>query len=547
MRYAFMKPSFTSFPILAATLFASATLHAGISPEFRKQVEEIRQLLKPAETDTPEAKKSKSGMRNLTIGLQAMVDQGELSHFSRYTAENLGEGFASIPGLAEKLEELRLSAQQEVLRRNQSELEAGEALIKEVGELLLSAKKPEELDGLLLKLSNQKPSDYQGNPKLAMINRQIQTASQIVGNWQEYLIAKESGNRQTQMSHLQQVSSALSSNPIIPRSLVLRLLSPSAPQTTTDGSEPAADAVAITIDSITTALTESGDAATAVKELKELPVKHLKGSHDMSVLGVAQSIETLRMLEPSMTDAEVIANTRTLYQNQQNRLIYNRALDQIVLNSIARKFAIEAPSAKMTTPRKVVEALAESAAKSQDWPQLRKAISTMESLAYGLSSPEPYKRGFDLRILSLFELAKAAEDRNDVEAAATAYVEASNLDGFYLPKDVAYGKLADLKQKSPDKLEPILAKAEERRQRTEAARHAAELEARDRRMNQSMMGGRPDIAAMNIAAMKPLVQEVVAEFLKEKRLEAAARKPENGAAKPNGTQAKPEHTVPGKD
>ena len=546
-----MNAPFPSFRILAAALLASATLHAETSPQLRKQVEEIRQLLKPVDADTPVIKTTKSGMRTFADTLQAMVEQGQLSNFSRYSAEGLGGGFASIPGLAEKMEELQRSAEQEVLRRSQVELDEGKALITEVGGLLQTARQPEELDGLLVKLSQHKSSDYHENPQLATINRQIQAASQIVGNWQEYLIAKEIGNPQAQLSKLEQISSALSSSPIIPRSQVLRLLSPSAPQTNSDGSKLAAKTVGITIDSITAALTESGDAAAALKELKELPTKHLNGSHDMSVLGVVQSIETLRMLEPSMTDAEVIANVRTLNQNQQTRLIYHRALDQIVLNSVARKLAIEAPSSKMTTPRKVVEMLAESAAKSQDWPQLRKAIGTLESLTYGSTGPDYTKRANDLRLLSLLELAKAAEERHDVEAAVTAYVEASKLDGSYLPREVAYGKLADLKQKSPDKLEPILAKAEERRQRAETARYTVDLEAAERTMNRNMMGaGFPDRsgARLDMAAMKPLVQEVVAEFLKEKRLEAATQRPEDGTAKPNELpRVKPEPPAPKKD
>lgn len=304
--------------------------------------------------------------------------------------------------------------------------------------------------------------------------------------------------------------------------------------------------MAITLDSITAALTESGDAAAAVAQLQRVSTNQPDGSRDMTVLRAAQSIENLRMLEPSMTDAEVIANTRTLLQIQPKPLIYNRALDQIVLNSIARTFEMETPSAKQTSPRKVVEALAESAAKSGDWSRLRKAIGTLESLSYGSSNPDYMRRATDLKLLSLLELAKAAEARNDVEAAATAYVEASSLEGFFLSKEIAYSRLTDLRQKSPDKLAPILVKAEERKQRTEAARYGAELEAKDRMMNRRMMGPDRSQEMPDRAGLKLLVQEVVAEFLKEKRLEAAPR-PLDAATKPNEPEAKHDTPAPKKD
>ena len=547
MLWAAMKTLFAFLPILAATLLASSALEAEVSPELQSQLEEIRELLKPADTDTPEVKSWKARMKSLPANLQNTINQGQLSSLSQYTADSLGEA-SGIPGLAEKMDGLRRAAQQEVIQQNRTEIERGEAQLKEVGELLQTAKKPEELDALLAELGNQRFSDNQGSPQLATLHRQIQAATQIVGNWQEYLMAKEAGNFDAQRSNLQQVSSALSSCPVLPRSTVLRLLNLSAVPAEHQSTTPPAESPKSAIDSIAEALTQSGDVKEAITQFDILSARH-PTVKDHSMLQTLQTIENLRMLEPSMAESEVIAHVRTLNQSLANRLIYNRALDQIVLNSVARNYPIEAPSAKITTPRKVVEGLAEATVKNQNWPLLRRAISTLENLSYGSNGNlESMKRATDLKLISLFEIAQAAEARSDVEAATTAYVEASPLEGFYISRAHAYSKLADLKQKSPDKLEPLLAKAEERKQQAEAARYAAELEARDR-IQRSMMApgsfGRSGTSPAR-SEIKALVQEVVAEFLKEKRLEAA-QKPADASGKPEELpNPKTEAPIPGK-
>ena len=187
-----MKFRFPLIPILAATLVLSSNLRAEKSAELQKQLEEITQLLTPAESDTPEIKISKSEISGLVENFHKQMNQEQVRDFAISLGHSSGQ--LNIPGLVEKLDKIRLTAQQEILRRQEAKLAEGEALIKEVGDLLQSAKKPEELDGMLLKLSQLKISDYNEDPKLALIGRQVQTVAQIVGNWQEYLIAKETGN-----------------------------------------------------------------------------------------------------------------------------------------------------------------------------------------------------------------------------------------------------------------------------------------------------------------------------------------------------------------
>ncbi len=407
-------------------------------------------------------------------------------------------------------------------RRDTAKIAEAEALISQVGETLKNAKKAEELDALMLALSKSKISEYNNNPKLQAISRQLQSTLQIVGNWQEYLIAEETGNSQTRRSHLQQISSQLATTPILPRSIVLRLLN----LPVSDKPQPAAQQTVVarvSLDGYQSKLTESGDSAAILAELKAIPEEALRNSDNSSFLRIVQMLEDLRMLEPAMSEAEVFANIRSLQNNTQNRFTFNRAIDQIALNALARSYGIETPSAKTTSASKVLEAIA---ATNKDWQKLRMAINSLDALGSNAYGTDRHKRINDLKILSLLELGAAAEKRNDLEGATSAYIEASSLDGQYLQRAVAYGKIANLKQQAPEKVTALMAKAEEARERAAIVRQTTERDMQERMMmNRGMPTDR--LRREDLTAMKPMVQEVVAEFLKEKRLEApkAAEEP----------------------
>jgi len=516
----------------AASWFVGSGLRAQ-EVDLKVQLDQIREVLKPADADSPETKELKGTLQRYPDQWQRMIDLGQLTGFSEYGALSAVVPWTKIPGLTEKFQEFTKSVAEEVARRDGAKITEAEALISRVAETLKNAKKAEELDALMLALSKSKVPDYGNNPKLQATSRDLQGALQIVGNWQEYLIAEETGNAQSRRNQLEQISSQLSTIPILPRSIVLRLLNPQTPGTP----QPVAQIPAVTqvsLNGIQSKLTESGDSAGILAELNEIPAEALRNSDSNSLVRSVRMIEELRILEPAMSEAEVFANIRT-FQNSssQNRFTFNRAIDQIALNALARRYGIETPSAKATSARKVLESIATDATANKDWPKLRNAINSLDSLGSNAHGTDSHKRINDLKILSLLELGETAEKRNDLEAATQAYIEASLLDGQYLQRGVAYAKLADLKQQSPEKVTALLAKAGEIRERSEIARQTAEMESRERMMmNRGMPPER--LGRENLAAMRPLIQEVVAEFLKEKRLEAPkALEKTTEPAKPN--------------
>ncbi|MFA9263086.1 MAG: hypothetical protein ACEQSB_07150, partial [Undibacterium sp.] len=380
----------------------------------------------------------------------------------------------------------------------------------------VNAKKAEDLDELMKSISNIKVSEYNNSPSLAALSSKLQGALRIVAEWQEYLIAEEVGDAQQSRSSMQQISSQLSSTPIFPRSIALRILNPM--QATAAASGATGTESRIAVEDIMNQLIETGDSAAALEQFKSVPKASLSDSNESSIPGMLASIETIRKLEPSMAESEALANLRTIYQNTQssNRIVFSRALDQVALNAVARSYELGNLSVKATSTHQVLDKLAKDAIRVENWAKLRRVINSMVSLQFG-NSNDYQKREKDLSNCSSLISAQVALERNDLEGAVTAYSKASNYDGLYITREIAFIKLADLKQKFPDKIEPILAKAEESRQRADALQTAAMMTARDGRNG---MSGMP-MGEEDMKRLRPMIEEIVAGFLKEKRLEAS--------------------------
>jgi hypothetical protein len=365
----------------------------------------------------------------------------------------------------------------------------------------------------LLALSKIKSSSYRENTKLSELNQQAQSLIQIVSNWQNYLIAKENKNESEMKNNLQQISSQLSSTPVIPRSFVLRLLNPNAhlvvsPQGKADFSENRLDAIKLK-------LNESGDSTAALREIDPI-LSQLSGSSDLSFARAIQSIEVLRKSEPTLSEFEVFSNSR-LIQNSENfnRIYILRALDSITLQAVSRSYGIEAPLTKITSTYKVLDSIALESKKQQNWEKFIRSLNSIQNLESNTSTHgnEGFKRTTDLKIAALLQAGKIAEEKNDLEGAAFAYLEASSMDGLYLQRDLAYGKLADLKKQIPEKITQYIAKAEEKKQSLEVAHYKAGLESRYRGMPFGAHTQKEDLSEK----LKPMVKEAVAEFLKENR------------------------------
>ena len=487
--------------VLAITFLACVGPHCQAS-DFTAQLDEIRTLLKPVETDTPQVRVAKNALQSLPDTWQNLLDKDQFSRFSEYGPRQTGVEISVIPGLSEKFSALGKSVSDEAIRRENAKISDIEALIARTGEALKNAKKPEDLDTLLLAFSNFKSQDN-NNPKLYALSQKANSARDITADWQEYLIARETGNTQACTSKLQEISAQLTANPVIPKSMVLRLLNPSASSPAPDA--PGADAPAApaspqyTLDQIKTMLTESGDSAAALAQLKSLPKTKNNPEPENYFIQAVQAVDDLRKLEPSMSESEVLARIGGLSNYQyRDQFTFTRAIDQIILNTIARNYGIEVQSARTTSARNVLESIAISARDQQDWPKLRKILLLRASLDNRNQDQHP---GGDLQILSLIELAKTAEQQNDLETAIPLYVEASAIEGNILRRSVTYGILANLKKKDPGKIAPLIEKA------------SAVQQAR------TGYGGYQPMRD-NLAGLRPIIREIIVELQNEKHAES---------------------------
>ena len=383
-----MKISSAISGILAASFLASAAVHAK-TPNLPAQIEEIRALLEPDDSDSQQAKILKIELRRFPDSWQQLLDNEQFDFSKcRVTVDT-----TPLPEIAAKITELFQDAKTEYNRRETARIAKLEALLDHVGETLKTAHKAEELDALLLTLSKTRISDYDNNRRLTALSRDLQNSLEIVTCWQDYLIAKESGNASEIRTNLERISRQLAGSPLIERSFVLRLLKSLAPKSADagDGSGLGSDP-RTPYDEIQSKLAETGDSAAALAAIKTIPRSQLGRSDDGYFLRALQALEDLRKLEPTMTESEVFANIRNLQTSQpQGRLSLARAIDQVALNAIARSYAIDTPDAKTSSARKVLEAIASNASKALDWPKLRKTINLLDNL--GTADGWGYKPG----------------------------------------------------------------------------------------------------------------------------------------------------------
>ncbi|TAG11753.1 MAG: hypothetical protein EAZ42_00025 [Verrucomicrobia bacterium] len=408
-----------------------------------------------------------------------------------------------------------------------------EALFSQIGEILKFATKAEDLDDILADLSGNQQDEYRANPEFTNIFRKLNQAREVVSNWQEYLIAAETGDNNARLEQLQRISSQLSSTPVVPRSMVLRLINQPTPERALEPKATQPVGEKVLLGEIKQKLTESGDIAAADAEIKALYQNSSIFPEDPSFPADVRKVNTLRILEPSMSESELFANIRNFKNGPyRDEFVFTRAIDQIALNAIARNYGIEALSAKNVTVHKALESMATDAVAAKDWKKLRRVLNSLEILSRANIFIEDSKIFFDSRIISLIELGEAAEARDDFEAAINAYLEASEIEGRYLRRQEGEEKLANLKVKSPEKVAILLPKAKELRQLAETARRTAEMQMRENMMTRrDFPNQRPRMP--DSATLRPMIEEVVADFLKDKRLEQQ-----------NASETKPPAKVP---
>lgn len=297
--------------------------------DLTKQLDEITALLKPSAADTEAAKNVKAALAAYPNTLRSLIANDQLVRVADYGNRSGIGDLSAVPQLSERVTEFFRTVELEMASREQAKVSEGEALLMRVGTQLVNAKKAEDLDELMKSVSNIKVSEYNNSPSLAALSSKLQGALRIVAEWQEYLIAEEVGDAQQSRSSMQQISSQLSSTPIFPRSIALRILNPM--QATAAASGATGTESRIAVEDIMNQLIETGDSAAALEQFKSVPKASLSDSNESSIPGMLASIETIRKLEPSMAESEALANLRTIYQNTQssNRIVFSRALDQV--------------------------------------------------------------------------------------------------------------------------------------------------------------------------------------------------------------------------
>ena len=140
-----------------------------------------------------------------------------------YPIGQIAENYRS-PEVARAIEDLQNAVADHEQQLEDAELAALEALGTEAAGILKTANKPEELDALLEKMSRSDGrSSGRRSDRLSAAYQEVMNTKRFVTQWQDYLQARQSGNRIKAMEILNNLASS-GTNLLIPRSRLIALI-----------------------------------------------------------------------------------------------------------------------------------------------------------------------------------------------------------------------------------------------------------------------------------------------------------------------------------
>lgn len=353
-------------------------------------------------------------------------------------------------------------------------LKKGEALYEKVGERLRKAKRPEELDDILVKLTelSERPNyQSQNSYKSKEINSltgKLQGSVQIVSKWQDYLIADNQRNAKACRSALQNISSSLSRNPIIPRSYVLRLLNPELPSQESRSEEEEQLEADITPSHQPLSFAEiienyrkDLNTSQALDSLRLLP------SAQLSDRGVKKALENFTIfaevekLAPTASFTELIELANKLRMKERDTpLFFRPALDKLLTRALKKEFNLSS-SGGTSSPFVLLENEIETAAKNENWFHMGKLLEAYKHLGKTVINYQLYKYDEDAtEIIQHLMLGKKSEELDDVRNAVIHYRAASTKSRSLFLAGLGFDQLKKIKTKQGDKFNQLLQEAD---------------------------------------------------------------------------------------
>ncbi|MGB6221123.1 hypothetical protein [Haloferula sp.] len=412
--------------------------------------------------------------RSTTQSLATQFSSGNFQSMQAQIQQSSSQ-LAALPNDFRKaLNAFNIELEKHLQELNEARIEELEDFFARLRDEIIAAKKPEDLDPLLEEISQRSTDRSYGSGKLnqeiSNLQQKVSQSSAIVSEWQNYLMAESINDGPACKRALENVSRYLSSNPLIPRSHVLRLLNPQVsvpaptPPKPEKGADPtsAADAEAFTpFPEIEKALERGGDWNEIAKLLAALPPAQQADQRISEFRSAIEKLITLSALDEAVSFLELI--DAIINANEEAWILkgtsFRAARDSFLMKSLQRHYAetLKKSEIKATSPAQLLDQLTSHYLDLREWALASKVLSDQEALARldRFGSERIYSS--DAEALKALARAEAAASAEEIELAIKYYRLAAEKSSDARVFRASFEGLKALKETKPEAFE----KAEE--------------------------------------------------------------------------------------
>ncbi len=317
-------------------------------------------------------------------------------------------------------------------------------LMTRAGQAITTAKKPEDLDGLIMDMGQHENSRYGGNSAMQgneQLSQQFASAFEFIKQWQNYLAHLNNGQTEEARNDLRNLSQNNYAGNLIPRSKLLALESPD--KLTPPGgasaaavNTPTAQAQAI-FDGIKT-LDDIQPALVKLEPLRRANTSELQQAY-YSLAQILQSYQNLKAGLPAQINNNSYSNGPSVPPGVRAQLML------LALQNRFTSFKGKAP-APAEKPTDYVDRVIADAISREDWALLHSAAQSRQMLDQqsGMGYATSYPSGVDSIIAGAH-----MEDAGQWALAVQSYETALRSSDPSVPAKVLGDKLAAIKRDHP--------------------------------------------------------------------------------------------------
>jgi hypothetical protein len=326
-------------------------------------------------------------------------------------------------------------------RKDRAEAEAADAkaLVQRAADKVNQAKKPEDLDDLIVELQKHENNRFGDNAQNQALNAQVRAALEFTMRWQDYLAHLAGGQTEQARQDIQNLAANNSGVNFIPRSKLLALeATPLKVEADTNKPEPPppVSPVKAILDNIKTV----DDLAPALARLEPLRNANYDGQNAFN--SVEQLLQAYRDLKAGLPTQYNLGN------GGSNSLVPAPVRTQFLLLALQTRFESYKGAAPAPTEKPVdyVNRVSADAIEREDWPLLQDAVHARSYLSQSSGMGFTFTNGSGISSLITASHQEAA---GQFTLAVASYEAALTSNDDAVPAKVIGDKLAAIQREHP--------------------------------------------------------------------------------------------------